>query len=123
MKVKLCRHLSAVTSAGRSYSCKQTLVKLKSSELIPASESASKSFEVYLGDVIVDHKCFEAYKKQKKNEAKLLRDWIGALHSSVQTRRFECKYYFEVSVKHSGLLCKRMPPMILPITIYHEKKI
>lgn len=106
-------------SETQSYSRVHTLTKLKSGEVIPAQHSGVRRFEMPLSEVLVEHQYLEQYKRRRPQEAKQVRDWIGALQSTVQTSRFECKYYLEVSVRHSGLFSRQMPPIRIPVTIYH----
>ena len=80
-----------------------------------------KTFEFSLSEVLVNHQQFEQYKKNKPRHSKLLEDWIVDLQASVQTQKFECKYYFEVTISYTGLLSRNMPVLTVPITIYHQK--
>jgi len=84
---------------------------------VDSRSKTERTIELALDQINFDNdSLLKTLRKRKPYIFEELQEWFYALQPTLKTTNFECKYYAEVSFKHSGLTFgKKIPTVIVPI--------
>ena len=108
--------MSSVSASGVEFKDKTVMLNRKV-EGTPAKSKMDRTVELILDQINFDHdQHLKEFRKKKPYIFQEMKEWFYALQPSMKTNTFECKYYAEVSFKHTGLTFgKKIPTVTVPI--------
>ena len=118
--VKFFRELNATSVQGVKLTDRTFITKIKA-EGVGSKSSAIRVIEVPLESFkFAKESSLQSYRKKKAKFADDLGEFYFNLQPSIKTTLFECRYYIQVSFKHSALaLGKTLNQIEIPINVYY----